>query len=160
MELGPTRCCSMVKRPLGQTSAFFWGHWERRWFFIQGLSSETDVGRLTPWSVLRSLQLSVDFKWDLCHCQHVNHSCLNTVSCILIQFVELHKHWTGSRGEHPVSCGCRWNTWALHRADVSVERAGKVSLTGCIVQSNYRCASSVLLHLLLHRVKDVPSFHS
>lgn len=34
-----------------------------------------------------------------------------------------------------------------------------LSLSGCIVQSNFRCASCVLQHLLLHHVKHATSFH-
>lgn len=34
-----------------------------------------------------------------------------------------------------------------------------VSLSGCIVQSNFRCASCVLQHLLLPHVKHTSSFH-
>lgn len=45
---------------------------------------------------------------------------------------------------------------------VSITQSLKItpaSLSGCIVQSNFRCASCVLQHLLLHYVKCTTSFH-
>lgn len=45
---------------------------------------------------------------------------------------------------------------------VSIRQSAQIppaSLSGCIVQSNFRCASCVLQHLLLHHVKCAASFH-
>lgn len=62
-----------------------------------------------------------------------------------------------SRGEYNVTSAacsvtavCIIQTW---------KKITLVSLSSCIVQSNFRCASSDLQHLSLHFIKDVSSFH-